>query len=95
MVAAASSRSLAAVVVSRVDLTINGAHQQPMADRTVAHDQFALDDFRNNVDLLVRKDNANAFAYRTCIAADRDELAVMAGHAHPDVASEAQDAFGT
>jgi hypothetical protein len=80
--AAASSRSLAAVVASRVDLTTNGAHQQPKSDRTVAHDQLVFDDFRNNVDLPVWKDNANAFAYRTCIAADRDKLAVMADHAH-------------
>jgi hypothetical protein len=94
MVPAASSRSLAAAVVSRVDLTANGAHQQPMADRAVAHDQLAFDDFRNKVDLLVRKDNTNAFAYRTCVAADRDKLAVMAGDAHRDVASEAQEAFG-
>jgi hypothetical protein len=86
-----SSRSPADVVRRNV-VSIAAAHQQAMANSSIADDRFTLDDLSNDINFVVSEQYPNTFANRCCVAADRDKLPV-ATNADRDVAGEAEDAF--
>ena len=60
-----------------------------MPDCSVAHDWFAFDDFDNEIQALIRKDDANAFAERAGVATDGDQPTVIVD-ADGDVARKTQ-----
>lgn len=63
-----------------------------MSDRTVAHHWFAFDDFGDEIHLLIRKRDANAFAERAGVATDGNHAPVVVG-ANGDVARNTQKPF--
>lgn len=63
-----------------------------MANRSVANYRFALDDIGEQVDVVLGKQHANAFADGYRVSTDGYEKTRVA-HTHPNVARETQDAF--
>jgi hypothetical protein len=64
-----------------------------MTDRPVANHRFALDDLGEQVDIVLGKQHANAFADGHRVSTDGYEKTRVA-HTNPNVARETQDAFG-
>lgn len=58
----------------------------------VAHDWFAFDDFNNEIQVLIRKDDANAFAEGAGVATNGYQPPVIVD-ANGDVARQTQKPF--
>jgi tRNA U38,U39,U40 pseudouridine synthase TruA len=63
-----------------------------MPNRSVTHDQLALDDLRDHVNPLVGEHDSHAFTHRAGVVTNRDKLAITVD-SHRNVASETEDAF--